>query len=613
MTERVIEYKKYDVDVAATLPQRMKRHGKYERRRDARVSPSDLRHLSREEFMEVAKDKWKSRSLQRSLMESDYEVCKLIHEKAEPIFVELLSDQYGNYLVQKILEHCSDDGFDRVFNKLKHKLQELASEVHGTRAVQKFVEEGIKRGRGDEVLASLIEHVEPLSRSVTGFHVVVKLLEKLPPAKVNMVIERLLRNSKESVVRMGKDQWGCCVLKACIDRGSGNGLKMIIDAATENVLHLVEDPYGNYVIQHVLNHVTEGRNSELTQNVLADMIAQVKDHVLDLCQQKFGSNVLEKLLKTAKSESRAQLIDGVLNADKGFDATKAASSLLFHQYGNYVLQQTLAVAEGKQKEILENALKPTVQSILRSMMSGRPSVTRPTGSPSTVQLAPDQAQRLCMKLAKKVPALLEGMEPNEKVLLSTPNLSSDDERSCDGNAHPDAGTNNKTKLALGDTPDGNSNTSSNQQMMTSQQLSPNLYNPYTATAAATAAAAATATAYQHAAGYYQKAAYGSPYQQSFGGVMGDHMTSAYHGSPYQQNGYNQNATTWAGYNGMQSSPYGNGTYQSQTGTYQSPAGTYQSPAGTYQSPAGTYGQHQSPAGASSFWPYYPTYASPQQQ
>ena len=41
-------------------------------------------------------------------------------------------------------------------------------QVHGTRAVQKFVEEGVKRSRSDKIMASLVDHVEPLSRSVTG-------------------------------------------------------------------------------------------------------------------------------------------------------------------------------------------------------------------------------------------------------------------------------------------------------------------------------------------------------------------------------------------------------------------------------------------------------------
>ncbi len=44
---------------------------KFERRRDARLTFDDLKDVSVEVFVEIAKDKWKSRSLQRSLMESD--------------------------------------------------------------------------------------------------------------------------------------------------------------------------------------------------------------------------------------------------------------------------------------------------------------------------------------------------------------------------------------------------------------------------------------------------------------------------------------------------------------------------------------------------------------
>ena len=44
---------------------------KFERRRDARLTVEDLEPLTSDSFIEIAKDKWKSRSLQRSLMESD--------------------------------------------------------------------------------------------------------------------------------------------------------------------------------------------------------------------------------------------------------------------------------------------------------------------------------------------------------------------------------------------------------------------------------------------------------------------------------------------------------------------------------------------------------------
>jgi len=55
-----------------------------------------------------------------------------------------------------------------LFAKVEKKLSCLANEVHGTRAVQKFVEEGVRRDRTGKILTALSDHVEPLSRSVTG-------------------------------------------------------------------------------------------------------------------------------------------------------------------------------------------------------------------------------------------------------------------------------------------------------------------------------------------------------------------------------------------------------------------------------------------------------------
>ena len=178
-------------------------------------------------------------------------VAKLIYAKAEPIFTQLLSDQYGNYLSQKILEYSTTEQFDLLFAKVEGRLSSLANEVHGTRAVQKFVEEAVKRNRSEKILASLLPHVEPLSRSVTGFHVVVKLLEKLAVPHAEAILDRLC-SSPQAVVSMGKDQWGCCVLKACIDTSTGARLELIVDAVTGATLELVQDPYGNYVVQHVL-------------------------------------------------------------------------------------------------------------------------------------------------------------------------------------------------------------------------------------------------------------------------------------------------------------------------------------------------------------------------
>ena len=62
---------------------------------------------------------------------------------------------------------------------------------------------------------------------LSGFHVVVKLLEKLGEEDVEEILGKLCRDAA-AVVSMGRDQWGCCVLKACIDTAKGERLQVAL-------------------------------------------------------------------------------------------------------------------------------------------------------------------------------------------------------------------------------------------------------------------------------------------------------------------------------------------------------------------------------------------------
>lgn len=386
-------------------------HKGYNDRKEPRLVPDDL--INCEDIIEIAKDKWKSRSLQRSLMEHDPVMTDLIYRKALPVFHQLLNDQYGNYLSQKILEHCADHQFNAVFDVIKDDFIRLANEVHGTRAVQKFVEEAVRRNRSDAVVECLRPNLEPLSRSITGFHVIVKLLEKLPLQKCEEILAVLCKDA-ESVVALGVDQWGCCVLKTCVDTAQGARAELIHQAIIDSSLLLIQDAYGNYVVQHLLQN-------DAQQSVLPQMIEKLKDHMLELCQQKFSSNVLEKLLTTASEQHCLRLINCIIQPTSD-DASSVIENLLFHQYGNYVLQQLLSVAKEPEYSLIVDKVRPFVHDVLRTsfVQGGDPAKTGFTRKGNT-GLAAEQAQRLALKLVKRFPALIEGLEDGIRQAITSPN------------------------------------------------------------------------------------------------------------------------------------------------------------------------------------------------
>lgn len=82
---------------------------------------------------------------------------------------------------------------------------------------------------------------------------------------------------------------GCCVLQRCIDHASPDQQRQLVNEIIKNSLYLVQDPFGNYVVQYVLDLGNPYFEDNLIQQFLT--------HVFELSVQKFSSNVIEKVNK----------------------------------------------------------------------------------------------------------------------------------------------------------------------------------------------------------------------------------------------------------------------------------------------------------------------------
>jgi len=91
----------------------------------------------------------------------------------------------------------------------------------------------------------------------------------------------------------------------------------------------VRNPYGNYVVQYVLELKSLQINKLIGQRLLGSL--------LELGKQKFSSNVIEKCLEHNSNEVKEAMVKEILSADTYYD-------FLLDQYGNYVIQKSLQVA-----------------------------------------------------------------------------------------------------------------------------------------------------------------------------------------------------------------------------------------------------------------------------
>ena len=122
---------------------------------------------------------------------------------------------------------------------------------------------------------------------------------------------------------------------------------------------MVTDQYGNYVLQHILQH---GRPEHR-----AVIIDNIKGRLLALAQHKFASNVIERALDFGSASEKRALVDEIVNPSvamfRAFQGMPDESSggpvtplqiLMRDQFGNYVVQKLMDIADDAQRmHILE--------------------------------------------------------------------------------------------------------------------------------------------------------------------------------------------------------------------------------------------------------------------
>lgn len=204
------------------------------------------------------------------------------------------------------------------------------------------------------------DRVVELIQDLNGNHVIQKCLNRLTPedAQVSHYVTLLGFCANElkfifdgvgnNCIVVGTHRHGCCVLQRCIDHASGHQKAQLISQITANAFSLVQDPFGNYVVQYIV---------DLAESAFTDPLCySFKGRIPLLSKQKFSSNVIEKCLRGAQPSVTRMMIEEMLNANE-------LEKMLTDSFANYVVQTALDYADPDTKNKLIEAIRPILPSI----------------------------------------------------------------------------------------------------------------------------------------------------------------------------------------------------------------------------------------------------------
>ena len=309
-------------------------------------------------------DQSRCRQIQEKLEEkkNDSEFIIKFYQNIESNLVDIINHQFGNYVIQKffdiILFQKNQNLITQFFLKIQSDLFKISVNNYGTRVFQKSLEkldngiyEQIETPELNNIIKNLVEkHIFALCYDKNGNHVFQKIARIFPKDRNQFIFDLL----NQYAIEISKLKQGATILQNTFKYASNVQLKSLILKILSDIGALVNDEYGNYTIQLII---------ELKEKEYNDIIYDyLIKNCLSLSKKKFSSNVIDKCI-IVEDENSKKLVNYIIK-------NKYVKEMINDQFGNYVIQKALKVSDYDTQIEIINQIKPQIEQ-LRQTNIGR--------------------------------------------------------------------------------------------------------------------------------------------------------------------------------------------------------------------------------------------------
>ncbi|CAJ1960973.1 unnamed protein product [Cylindrotheca closterium] len=315
--------------------------------------------------VDFCQDQNGSRFIQQRIEIGDLGEKEIVLQEVLPAVRVLRNDVFGNYVVQKLLDFGTPTMLAELYSTFQGEVLELSLQMYGCRVVQKALEtldepsllnllpefhnnvlSSIHDQNGNHVIQKWIQVVSQLSKGAlaNGDGETAAFFNE----QIDFIVDDVLRN----VASLSCHPYGCRVFQRILEHCVEPDKSRALDEIMECHRTLLDDQYGNYVIQHVLQYGRHGDREQILHFVL-------ENGLLFLSRQKFASNVVEKLLKYGTDSQRKAVVREMLKivaeTTGGMSPNDVGCSVVLlmvrDAYANYVVQTTLDVISESQEKV----------------------------------------------------------------------------------------------------------------------------------------------------------------------------------------------------------------------------------------------------------------------
>ena len=247
------------------------------------------------------------------------------------------------YFIQSYLDIISFNNLNIFLNSINDNFAEICLSPYGTRIIQKIID---KISFTPMLLNKFIfllnnKDFNKICNSQYGNHVVQKFLSTVHSSEyTNFIYNNIYKN----FLLFSNNKHGVFIVQKCISEGNEIQRKIIYQLTVDNLFSLIENEFGNYLIQFIL---LNKKNIEQTFQEILPIILKIEENIISFCFTKYSANVIEKCFEQSENIIRNHILDFLFKYH-----SNRIVDIMFNNYGIYIILKAIKSQNGKYKNKL---------------------------------------------------------------------------------------------------------------------------------------------------------------------------------------------------------------------------------------------------------------------
>ena len=260
--------------------------------------------------------------------------------------LEMMCDYYGNYFLQKFFPFCSKYERLMILKKIKPNFLFLSNNISGNHCLQRLILL-IDSVDEENIILEFIENVNlaSLCYNANSCHVLEKIIKIIPEDKREKINTFVINN----IYNLSMDPNGIYIIREFIRKTENVinkcSIALMLEIQTQK---LIDDQYGNFVIQEAI--------IKLGEKYCSKILKKIRSNLLYISLEKFSSNVVDCVVKFYYNTDLKVFYE-IIN--KIFMNQYILSEMLKNKYATFVIENCLNIVfviskvEHHEKEFVE--------------------------------------------------------------------------------------------------------------------------------------------------------------------------------------------------------------------------------------------------------------------